>query len=73
VPAPCLDANQFLHFVQVAPVTGREVVQPDHRLADPQQRFDQVRADEAGTAGHQPARRALPQALVERRQRRSSQ
>ena len=59
-------ADRRAHLVEVAPVPGREVVEADHVLAEPQQRLEQMRADEAGAARDEPAPglRAQPLASV---------
>src|SRR5690606_14565056 len=58
---PLLRRDQRCHFIQVALEPGGEVIQPDHALVQAQQGFQQVGADEAGTAGQQPVPRSLPQ------------
>ena len=52
---PCLRADGALYLFQVGAVPGREIVQRAHTLSKPQQRFDQMRPDEAGPTGDQPA------------------
>jgi hypothetical protein len=42
--------------LEVAPVAGGEVVEHPHLVAALEQRADEVRADEAGTAGDEDAR-----------------
>ena len=51
---PLLGGHGLLHLVQVVPVAGGEVVQADHRLAQPQQLIQKVAADETGDTGYQP-------------------
>ena len=66
--APLLRSHKTLHFLQVVAKAGGEVVQAHHALIQLQQRFQQVGADEAGNAGHQPGarigRQLLQQAFV---------
>ena len=45
-------------------MAGGEVVEADHRLVELEQRLHQVRADEAGAAGHEPAQRLRRQSLA---------
>ena len=52
-----LVADRGAHLVEIAPVAGGEIVEADDRLVELEQRLDQVRADEAGAAGHEPAQR----------------
>ena len=54
---PCRFAHAGAHLLQVMPVARHKVVQAAHFLAQLQQGFQQVRADEAGHARHQPAAR----------------
>ena len=56
---PLRGAHQGLHFVQVALVAGGKVVQANHALAELEQGFEQVAANEAGHAGDQPGVRLL--------------
>ena len=58
-------------FVEVAAVAGREVVEAHDVLAEPQQRLEQMRADEAGAAGDQPAQRLPRAARRDARERRA--
>jgi hypothetical protein len=51
-------------FVKVALVARGEIVEADDPLAIGQQRLDQVRPDETGRAGYEPARLALGKARV---------
>ena len=55
-PEPLAEAvgRKRLHLIEVALMTCREIVEPDHRLAGPEQGFDQVGADEARGAGDEP-------------------
>ena len=53
-------ADRRTDVLEVAPRAGREIVEADDLLAVPQQCLDQVRADEAGRTGDQPARRGQP-------------
>jgi hypothetical protein len=55
-------ADACRHVVQVLDVAGREVVDTDHRLAEPEQILEQVRADESRHARDQEAARLVPQA-----------
>ena len=57
VPPPRPIADSPVHFVQVMPVAGLEVVDANHVLSEAQQDFDQMRTDEPGASGHQPAQR----------------
>ncbi len=57
--------HEPLELVEVALVPGREIVEPDDPLPRPQQRLDQVRSDEAGSAGHQPGRSLAREQLVQ--------
>ena len=54
---PLRGEDGALDVVQVAPVAGREVIQADHALIQPQELLEQVRADKASHAGDQPALR----------------
>src|SRR5687767_5220069 len=56
-------ADRIPHLGQVLALPRSEIVQPDHPLVEPQQGFEQVRADEAGDSGHQPRARARGDAL----------
>ena len=46
--------NQPLQFVQIAAMSGGEIVEADHLPARAQKRLDEVRADEPGRTGDQP-------------------
>ena len=52
--AHCSARHARLHFVEIARRAGGEIVEPDDTLIEREQRFEQVRADEAGHAGDQP-------------------
>src|SRR5690606_7936066 len=49
------------HLLDVLPEAGGEVVETDDLLVELEQHLHEVRSDEAGGAGHQPALRPLPQ------------
>src|SRR5665811_455887 len=51
---PLLVRDEGLNFVEVALVSGGEVVQTDHALVELEQGFEQVAADEASDAGDEP-------------------
>ena len=51
---PTLGADVVFHLGQIVPVTGREIVEADDFLVEPEECFDEVRADEAGTARDEP-------------------
>lgn len=53
-------------LIEVALMPGREVVESDHVLVEFEQRFQQVRSDEARDTGHQPGLRCGPQCGPER-------
>src|SRR5206468_7220221 len=48
---------------QVLPFAGGEVVEADHRLAEPEQVLGEMRADEARRPGHEPGAALAPNAL----------
>ena len=50
------------NLVEVTPVPGGKVVEPHHFLLQPEQRFDEVAADEARGPGNEPAPRRFAQA-----------
>ncbi len=50
-------ADGPVHFVEVVAVSGLEVVDADDVLSEAQQGFHQMRTDEPGASGHQPAQR----------------
>ncbi len=54
VPIPCIFADRGTNFVQIAPISGRKVVEADYMLAEAQQRFDKMGTNESGAAGYQP-------------------
>ena len=58
------DSTSVLNFIEIALVSGREIVQPHHALIELEQSLQQIRADEAGDAGDQPGFRALEQLLA---------
>jgi len=62
---PLLGRDRGTHFIQIALVTGCEVVQARDGLVQLQQGFQQVRPDEAGAAGHQPLARRGRQFLLD--------
>src|SRR5436309_4495813 len=45
---------QLPEFLKVLFFAGRKIVEPEHSLVELEQRFDNVRADEAGGAGDEP-------------------
>jgi len=61
VPAPRLRADGVAHLIEVAAAAGREVVDPDYDLPQPQERLHEVRSDEAGASRHEPAPGVIPQ------------
>jgi len=46
--------EERLDLLQVLLLAGREIIQPDNRLVQPEQGLEQVRANEARDPGHQP-------------------
>ncbi|MCY1526865.1 hypothetical protein D9M68_619090 [compost metagenome] len=62
---PFLGRDRTADFVQVALVAGGEIVQAGDGLAQFQQGLQQVRADEAGAAGHQPLAGSRRQFLLD--------
>jgi hypothetical protein len=58
-------ADTGAHVIEIALVAGGEVVEAGHLLAAAQQMFEQVRADEAGAAGDEPATRHRTKPLVQ--------
>jgi hypothetical protein len=58
---PLSRADLGLHFVQVALISGGEVVKTHHALVELQQRFQQIRAGEAGDTSDQLGFRLLDQ------------
>src|SRR5690606_36518273 len=61
-PARARRARQ--HLIQVVPVARREVVENDDILIEPQQRLQQVRADEPRRSRNQPPAGTLTQLLL---------
>jgi hypothetical protein len=59
--AHCCGVTASLDLMQVVPMTGGEVVQPDHVLVVFEQLLQQVAADETGDAGDQPGFRLAGQ------------
>ena len=55
------DGSTSLHLIEIALITRREIVQPHHPLIEPEQRLEQIGADEAGDASDQPDPRARAQ------------
>lgn len=53
--------DQGLDFVEVVPMAGGEVVEADDGLVEPEERIEQVRADETGHAGDEPGARGVPE------------
>lgn len=51
---PLFGGDEGLNFVEVTLVTGGEIVQPNHLLAELKQGLQQVGADKAGYAGDEP-------------------
>jgi hypothetical protein len=46
-----------LHFVEIAPMAGSEIVEADHILPEEQQRFEEMGPDETGATRDQPPQR----------------
>ena len=65
VAPPVRLADGAPHVVEIAAMPGREIVEADDFLPGREQRLHEMRADEAGAAGHQPA----PRPRSERRAR----
>jgi len=65
---PLLRRHPPAHLFEVSGRTRREIIQPDNALIEPEQRLQQVRADEACHAGDQPGARLggefLPKKVV---------
>jgi hypothetical protein len=61
---PLRGGHATLDFLQIAPVSGSNVVQPDRPSAEQQQSLQQVAADETGYPGNQPRSRYLGDALA---------
>ena len=53
-PRPLGWLNNRFHLIKVALIAGREIVQPHHPLIEPEQRLEQIGANEAGDASDQP-------------------
>ena len=60
MPPPLFFADRKAQLLKVLTITGLEVVQAHDILSQAQQRLDQMGADEACAAGHQPAHRLGP-------------
>ena len=58
---PLLGGDQGLHLLKVALVAGGKVVEANHALVELEQGFEQVAANEAGHASHQPGLGVLAQ------------
>jgi hypothetical protein len=53
-PSPLPRSYALPHRLQVAAITGREIIQPNHALIQLKQTLQQVRANESGYSGHEP-------------------
>lgn len=62
---PLSGCDQGPHLIEVALISGGEVVQADHALVEPEQRLKQVAADEAGHPANKPGGRLLGEADLE--------
>jgi hypothetical protein len=51
---PGFRRDPTLNLVQIALMSGGEIIQANNPLPQLQQGFEQIGADEAGNAGHQP-------------------
>ena len=71
-PRPLRRLDQRLHFIEIALIAGREIVEPHHALIELEQRLQQIRADKAGDAGDQPGSRLLQAVAGETVRKRSS-
>src|SRR5271170_5303063 len=69
VPRPQTVADGPAHLIEVVAVAGLEVVDADDILSEAQQGLDQMRTDEPGASGHQPAQRLGAQMRCRRPQR----
>ncbi len=58
-------ADRPMNFVQVGTMARRKVVEHHDLLAALEQRLQQMRADESGSARHQPAARRVTQTGLE--------
>ena len=58
-------ADEGLHFIKVALVTGGKVVEADHTLVELEQGFQQIGADETGHAGDKPSAGRFSEAGLE--------
>ena len=54
VTFPCFFADRTAYFVQVPAMAGLEIIDADDILIEPEQRFEQMRADESRTAPRRP-------------------
>ena len=62
---PLLGFNQSMDLIQIALVTGAEVIQTDDAMVEFEQGFEKVAADEAGYACNQPGFRVGLESLFE--------
>lgn len=69
VPLPSLLSDCAADLVKVRAIPRRKIVDADHALPEAQEPLEQMRADEAGAAGDEPAQRPLAQTLLHRRER----
>src|SRR6185437_4279268 len=69
VAAPARHPHARLDLVEVPAIAGRKIVEADDALIETEQGFDEVRADEAGAAGDEPAQRTLAQLRRDARER----
>ena len=60
-PRPGIRTDASAYLVQIAPMSGGEIVDSDHALPAAQQRLDQMGADEAGRARDEPVPLGTPQ------------
>src|SRR5262245_29800014 len=61
--APRLRADRVAHVLEIEPMPSGEIIHGEDVLAQPEQRLDQMRSDEPGAAGDEPAIALAAQAL----------
>jgi len=59
---PLSGRYQRFDFIKVSAVSSGKIIQPDDRLIELEQSFNQMRPDKSGAPGHQPTRRLQLQA-----------
>ncbi len=55
---PAIGTDRASHLVEIAPVAGREIVQPNNDLVEYEQRLHQVRPDETCASRDEPTSRS---------------